>query len=64
MSPGDYFYGGFGAVASDGYGICYSIGKEKLKLSISSYKNAKETDSVAFRKTLAGAFNDLRTSLS
>ncbi|CAJ0912523.1 2371_t:CDS:2, partial [Entrophospora sp. SA101] len=52
MSPGDYFYGGFGAVVPDGYGICYSIGKEKLKLSISSYKNAKETDSVAFRKTL------------
>ncbi|CAJ0846586.1 14921_t:CDS:2, partial [Entrophospora sp. SA101] len=64
MSPGDYFYGGFGAVVPDGYGICYSIGKEKLKLSISSYKNAKETDSVAFRKTLTGAFNDLGSSLS
>ncbi|CAI2169322.1 5598_t:CDS:10 [Funneliformis geosporum] len=63
MSPGDYFYGGFGAVVPEGYGVNYSIGKEGIKFSISSYKTCKQTDSVSFRKTLKNVFDDLRASL-
>ncbi|CAG8763191.1 9064_t:CDS:2, partial [Racocetra fulgida] len=44
MSPAFGFHCGFGAVVPDGYGICYAIGKDKLKISISSYKKCKETD--------------------
>ena len=60
MSPGDNFYGGFGALVPDGYGINYAIGKDNIKFSISSSKTVSETDSVAFRKTLKNTLNDLR----
>ncbi|CAG8579603.1 2587_t:CDS:10 [Ambispora leptoticha] len=63
MSPGDNFYGGFGAVVPEGYGINYAIGKGNIKFSISSFKNASETDSTAFRKTLKNALDDLRAAL-
>ncbi|CAG8477057.1 5840_t:CDS:10 [Funneliformis mosseae] len=63
MSPGDYFYAGFGAVVPEGYGIAYGIGKEGMKFSICSYKTCKQTDSVSFRKTLKNVFDDLRVAL-
>ncbi|CAG8462315.1 479_t:CDS:10 [Dentiscutata heterogama] len=64
MSPGLGFHCGFGAVVPDGYGICYVIGKDKLKLSISSYKKCKETDSTIFRKVLKESLDELREILS
>ncbi|GBC09236.1 hypothetical protein RclHR1_08700004 [Rhizophagus clarus] len=60
LSPGDYFYGGFGAVVPEGYGINYSIGKEGIKFSICSFKKYNETDSKTLRKTLKNALDDLR----
>ncbi|ORX77487.1 acyltransferase ChoActase/COT/CPT [Basidiobolus meristosporus CBS 931.73] len=60
MSPGDHFYGGFGPVVPEGYGVNYAIGKNSMKFSISSWKNCKETDSDIFRDSLSTSLNDLR----
>ncbi|RUS17363.1 hypothetical protein BC937DRAFT_90074 [Endogone sp. FLAS-F59071] len=58
-SPGDNHWGGFGAVYPDGYGINYAIGKQRVRMSISSFKAEKETDSTAFRKTIKGVMDEL-----
>ncbi|RUS28876.1 acyltransferase ChoActase/COT/CPT [Jimgerdemannia flammicorona] len=58
-SPGDNHWGGFGAVYEDGYGVNYAIGKKRVRMSVSSYKNVKETDSAAFRKTIEGVMEEL-----
>ena len=63
LSPGDYLYGGFGAVVPDGYGINYAIGKKGIKFSISSYNKCSETDSKSFRKTLKNALDDLKAAI-
>ncbi|KAK9767662.1 Carnitine O-acetyltransferase mitochondrial [Basidiobolus ranarum] len=60
MSPGDHFYGGFGAVVPEGYGVNYAIGKNNMKFSISSWRSCKETDSDVFRDTLNSSLTDLR----
>ncbi|ORX86023.1 acyltransferase ChoActase/COT/CPT [Basidiobolus meristosporus CBS 931.73] len=60
MSPGDHFYGGFGPVVPEGYGVNYAIGKNNMKFSISSWRTCKETDSDIFRDTLKKSLNDLR----
>lgn len=74
VSPGDYFYGGFGPVmpsiilfcfdfrlisSVDGYGINYAIGKDGLKFSISSRRVSDETCSRSFRKVLEGCLTDM-----
>jgi carnitine O-acetyltransferase len=59
MSPGKYFYGGFGPVVPDGYGINYAIDKDSLKFSISSKISCKETNSFRFRETLLRTLKDL-----
>ncbi|KAG0205355.1 Carnitine O-acetyltransferase mitochondrial [Mortierella sp. GBA30] len=64
MSPGDNFWGGFGPVVPEGYGINYAIGKDNIKFSISSLKNCKETDSRQFRETILGALRDMKKNLA
>ncbi|KAG0247243.1 hypothetical protein BGZ95_008874, partial [Linnemannia exigua] len=64
MSPGDNFWGGFGPVVPEGYGINYAIGKEGIKFSISSLRTCKETDSKAFRETILGALRDMKKTLA
>ncbi|KAG9326474.1 hypothetical protein KVV02_001653 [Mortierella alpina] len=64
MSPGDNFWGGFGPVVPEGYGINYAIGKENIKFSISSLRNCKETDSKQFRETILGALRDMKKTLA
>lgn len=64
MSPGDNFWGGFGPVVPEGYGINYAIGKENIKFSISSLKSCAETNSTEFRETILSALKDLRKALS
>ncbi|KAF9359875.1 Carnitine O-acetyltransferase mitochondrial [Mortierella sp. AD094] len=64
MSPGDHFWGGFGPVVPEGYGINYAIGKENIKFSISSLKSCKETNSREFRETILGALRDLKKTLA
>ncbi|KAI8925851.1 Choline/Carnitine o-acyltransferase-domain-containing protein [Entophlyctis helioformis] len=59
MSPGDFFYGGFGPVVTDGYGINYAIGKDDLKLSMSHKKSAGTTDCFKFRSTLERTLVDM-----
>ena len=51
-SPGDFAWGGFGAVVPEGYGINYAIGKERIRMSISSWHHYPQTDSNAFRATV------------
>lgn len=57
-SPGDVSWGGFGAVVPEGYGINYAIGKERVRMSVSSWKSAKETDSDAFRETIQDVLDE------
>ncbi|KAI7826128.1 acyltransferase ChoActase/COT/CPT [Gamsiella multidivaricata] len=64
MSPGDNFWGGFGPVVPEGYGINYAIGKENIKFSISSLKSCKETNSREFRETILGALRDMKKSMA
>ncbi|KAJ3013907.1 hypothetical protein HKX48_005443 [Thoreauomyces humboldtii] len=59
MSPGRYFYGGFGPVVPDGYGINYAIDVDNLKFSISSKKSAPTTSSFTFRDSLERALKDM-----
>ena len=46
-------------VVPDGYGSNYAIGKERIRLSVSSWKSAPQIDAVSFRTTLETVFNDL-----
>lgn len=57
-SPGNLSWGAFGPVVPDGYGINYAIDKEMVRLSVSSWKSAKDTDSNDFRKTIKSVFDD------
>lgn len=57
-SPGDLAWGGFGAVVPEGYGSNYAIGKERVRLSITSWNSYKDTDSSTFRKTVKGVLDE------
>lgn len=57
-SPGDLAWGGFGAVVPEGYGINYAIGKERVRMSVSSWNHYKDTDSASFRKTIRGVLDE------
>ncbi|KAJ3313799.1 hypothetical protein HDU76_002555 [Blyttiomyces sp. JEL0837] len=61
MSPGDNFYGGFGPVVPEGYGVNYAIGKDNLKFSISGKKSCSETDIRKFRETLNKSLADMKS---
>jgi carnitine O-acetyltransferase len=63
-SPGDKHWGGFGAVVPEGYGINYAIGKQRVRMSISSWRNAEETDSASFRSTIRGVFDEFGEAFS
>ncbi|KAI8820843.1 acyltransferase ChoActase/COT/CPT [Fimicolochytrium jonesii] len=59
MSPGRYFYGGFGTVYPDGYGINYAIDTDTLKFSISAKKSCTTTNPFTFRDTLERTLKDM-----
>ncbi|KAJ3309967.1 hypothetical protein HDV04_005469 [Boothiomyces sp. JEL0838] len=59
MSPGRNFYGGFGPVVFDGYGINYAIDKDNLKFSISAKRSCTETKIYRFKDELEKVFKDL-----
>ena len=59
MSPGRYFYGGFGPVVPDGYGVNYAIDKDNLKFSISSKRSSPGTSSYKFRERLEQTLIDM-----
>ncbi|KAJ3026499.1 UNVERIFIED_CONTAM: hypothetical protein HDU68_005535 [Siphonaria sp. JEL0065] len=61
MSPGDTFYGGFGPVVPEGYGINYAIGKDNLKFSISHKPSCPTTDAQKFRDALLSSLVDLKS---
>ncbi|KAG1179484.1 hypothetical protein G6F70_001138 [Rhizopus microsporus] len=57
-SPGDMAWGGFGAVVPEGYGINYAIGKERIRMSVSSWNSCADTNSSSFRKTIQDVLDD------
>jgi hypothetical protein len=59
MSPGTNFYGGFGPVVPNGYGINYAIDKDALKFSISCKASCKEVSAYEFRSTLERSLKDM-----
>ena len=59
MSPGINFYGGFGPVVPNGYGINYAIDKDAMKFSISCKDSCKEVSAYAFRSTLERSLKDM-----
>jgi carnitine O-acetyltransferase len=59
MSPGDYLWGGFGAVVKNGYGINYAIGRRHVKFSISAWNECAETDIYTLRQQIWKAMNDI-----
>ncbi|KAJ3038609.1 hypothetical protein HDV00_000453 [Rhizophlyctis rosea] len=59
MSPGKWFWGGFGPVVQDGYGVNYAIDKDELKFSISSRKSCEETSSHRFKMELERVLIDM-----
>lgn len=59
MSPGRLFYGGFGPVVADGFGINYAIDKDELKFSISSKKSYRNDICFKFRNRLEQTLIDM-----
>lgn len=59
LSPGECYWGGFGAVVKTGYGINYCIGKDGVKFSISSWKDGGTEGSASFGQRVMEAMNDL-----
>jgi carnitine O-acetyltransferase len=59
MSPGEFFYGGFGPVVPDGYGVNYAIGQDTLKFSISARKAKKVTNCYKLRQSLEKTLKDM-----
>lgn len=59
MSPGTLYYGGFGPVVPEGYGINYAISESNVKFSISSKRSAPETSSFKFRERLEQTLIDM-----
>ncbi|CAL2045446.1 unnamed protein product [Caenorhabditis brenneri] len=59
--PNDTWLGAcFGAVAADGYGICYRFGgNHGIFANVTSYHSAKNTDSTRFAKLLSESFHEL-----
>ncbi|KAI9183733.1 hypothetical protein H9P43_004651 [Blastocladiella emersonii ATCC 22665] len=58
MTPGKYIYGGFGAVAADGYGVNYAVDPDSFKFSVSAWSGAG-TDARRMRDTLKATLADL-----
>lgn len=50
----------FGAVVQDGYGLGYLVQKDKLALSVTSYKSCKQTDSLKLSSSIDKAFQHIQ----
>lgn len=59
MSPGLQFYGGFGPVVPEGYGVNYAISTDALKFSISHKLSAKVTNMFKLREQIEKTLKDL-----
>ena len=56
-SPG----GGFGPVASDGYGVSYMLINDRIYFHISSRRSCPETDSFRFAANIRKVFADIKS---
>jgi len=57
--PAEAFWGGFGNVVPDGYGVNYIIKKKRIDVTICTETNAG-SDLNKFRKAVFESFNDIR----
>ncbi|KAJ1967965.1 Carnitine O-acetyltransferase mitochondrial [Dispira parvispora] len=61
LSPGTYLYGGFAPGVQDGYGSNYAIGKDYIRMSVTTWGGlSKETDASAFKDAVEQSLDDLR----
>jgi len=60
LTPSLCFYGGFGPVVDDGYGVCYALRNTQLWFSVSSRTICHSTDTLQFHRSLISALEDLR----
>ncbi|KAJ1552130.1 hypothetical protein HK096_001267 [Nowakowskiella sp. JEL0078] len=59
MSPGLYFYSGFGAPSKDGYGVSYSISEHTINFSISGRKHNGRNNIYNFRDGILQGLKDV-----
>eukprot|EP01097_Dermamoeba_algensis_P004438 TRINITY_DN2897_c0_g1_i1.p1 TRINITY_DN2897_c0_g1~~TRINITY_DN2897_c0_g1_i1.p1 ORF type:complete len:476 (+),score=109.13 TRINITY_DN2897_c0_g1_i1:454-1881(+) len=59
ISPSNNYLGGFGPVKEDGYGCCYVIGPNFIKLTVSSKTTCQETNSYVLKKALQQSLDDM-----
>lgn len=50
----------FGAVVPDGYGVCYNPQSDQFILSVSSFRDCPETDSLLFGSKLVESLQEMR----
>jgi len=60
LTPAPQFYGGFGPVVDDGYGVCYALRNTQMWFSVSSRTNCHSTDTIQFIRALNSSLEDLR----
>ena len=53
----------FGAVVSDGYGVCYCLQDHRIILVVSSFKSCPETDSALFGSKLMESMREMQAVL-
>ena len=53
----------FGAVVPDGYGVCYNPKNDQFILSVSSFRDCPETDSLLFGSKLVESLLEMREIL-
>ncbi|KAJ1644642.1 hypothetical protein IWQ61_010397 [Dispira simplex] len=62
LSPGTYMYGGFAPGVKDGYGSNYAIGKDDIRMSVTTWGElSEETDASAFKDAVERSLDDLRS---
>jgi len=58
--PGECYWGGFGNVVSDGYGVNYIIKKKRIDVTMCADNNNAGSDLPKFREAVFESFKDLR----
>ena len=54
-------FGGFAPMTPDGYGVCYAMLEGRMNISVSAWRDCKDTDAARFKAGIARALLDLRS---
>lgn len=60
LTPAPAFFGGFGPVVDDGYGVCYALRDCGLWFSVSSRTSCPSTDTDMMRRAIKFSLEDLK----